>query len=265
VTIGSLAYFLQLSYFAGVWDLVALPVLFSGLAGAALGAVMGSFIGALVLRWPAGRSVIMGRSVCDACDATLRVWELVPVLSYCVLGGRCARCGDMIGRQQLYAELGGLVIGAAAMTLAPGWPGLAGALFGWALLALGMLDAGHFWLPDRIALPLAATGLVLGLGDGVDRVIGAGAGWLALALIGFTYRRMRGREGLGGGDAKLFAAIGAWLGWQALPAVLLAAGLMGLAWALALHVQGRAVSAVTRLPLGTMLALAAFPFWLAHV
>jgi len=221
-------------------------------------------VGALALRWPAGRSIAAGRSACDGCGATLRAWELVPLASYLALRGRCARCAGAIDPRQPLAELGGLCVGAAALAVAPGWTGLAGALFGWALLALALLDAGHFWLPDKITLPLAAGGLALGLGDITDRLIGLGAGWLSLTLISLAYARARGRVGLGAGDAKLFAAIGAWLGWRDLPTVLLVASLAGLAWALAARLRGKAISAATRLPLGTLLALAAFPLWLLN-
>ena len=95
-----------------------------------------------------------------------------------------------------------------------------------------------------------------------ERLIGAAAGFLALALIAFAYRRLRGREGLGGGDPKLLAAIGAWLGWQQLPFVMLGAGLLGLAAVLLRAARGETIAATDRLPLGTLMALAAWPIWL---
>lgn len=235
--------------------------LFPSLGGAVIGAIIGSFVGALAVRWPE-RSIASGRSACDGCGATLRPWELVPLLSYVLLRGRCARCGSAIDARQPLAELGGAAVGAAALWVAPGWPGLAGALFGWALMALALLDARHFWLPDRITLPLAAAGLALGLPPLAERIAGAAAGWLALTLIARAYARARGRIGLGAGDAKLLAAIGAWLGWRDLPGVVLAACLIGLGWALAAHLRGQAISAATRMPFGTLMALAAFPLWL---
>jgi leader peptidase (prepilin peptidase)/N-methyltransferase len=145
---------------------------------------------------------------------------------------------------------------------------LAGAtmLLGWMLLLIAALDAEHQWLPDALTLPLVALGLLsgwAGLGPPLlDRAIGAAAGWLVLVLLGLAYRVLRGREGLGGGDPKLLAAIGAWLGALHLPFVLLGAGLLGLAAALAMKVRGREVGRTTRLPLGTFMALAAWPIWL---
>lgn len=141
--------------------------------------------------------------------------------------------------------------------------------FGWALILLIALDARHFWLPDRVTLPLVAGGWVaaaLGLGVApLDSLIGAAAGFAALWLIGATYRLARGRTGLGGGDPKLLAAIGAWLGWTPLPFVLLGAALMGLGIALLRRAMGQAVSATDRVAFGALMALAAWPIWAVMV
>jgi len=91
---------------------------------------------------------------------------------------------------------------------------------------------------------------------------GAAIGWATLFLIAWLYRRLRGREGMGGGDPRLFGAIGAWVGAWQLPAILLGAGLLGLALVLAMRLRGEGVTATSRLPLGTLLALAAWPVWL---
>lgn len=157
------------------------------------------------------------------------------------------------------------MIGAVALSVAPGWEGLAGAVFGWMLLAAGAIDAEHFWLPDALTLPLAALGLAASLAGEpplADRLIGLAAGFGSLWLIGWSYRRLRGREGLGGGDPRLFGAIGAWLGWQALPVVLVIAGLAGLGAVAIAVLRGRDVTATTQLPLGSLMAVAAFPVWL---
>lgn len=237
-----------------------------GIAGFVLGALIGSFVATLVLRWPQGRSVIAGRSQCDACGKTLGPLELVPLLSFALLKGRCRSCGALIDRRHFGVELAAAAIGALSLALVPGWPGLAGALFGWVLLALALLDAEHFWLPDKLTLPLLLLGLaIVGEPSLIHRAIGAAAGFAALALIGLGYRALRGREGLGGGDPKLLAAIGAWLGWQALPFVMLAASLAGLGWAAIAAPRGRPMAAQDRLPLGTLMAMAAWPIWLiAH-
>ncbi len=149
------------------------------------------------------------------------------------------------------------------MSAYPGWEGAANALFGWQLIALAALDFEHFWLPDRLTASLAATGLAFGAGGiGVDlrsRLIGGVAGFAALWLIGAGYRRIRGRVGLGGGDPKLLGAIGCWLGWQSLPLVLVAASVIGLLAVLSMAMRGAQVAADTRLPLGTLMALSAWP------
>ncbi|WP_380786478.1 prepilin peptidase [Sphingomonas sp. R86521] len=233
-----------------------------------LGAIIGSFIAALVVRWSDDRSVMRGRSACDSCGATLRAWELVPLLSALVQRGRCRTCSAPIAPLHWRVELGALVIGAGAGWVVAGPAALAGAVFGWLLLALGTLDLIAFWLPDRLTGTLAATGVLTALAfepSPIDRAIGGGAGFGALWLIATLYRRVRGRDGMGGGDPKLFGAIGLWLGWQMLPAVLLIASMVGLGMVLAAHLRGRAVAADTALPLGTLLAIAAYPAWLFMV
>jgi leader peptidase (prepilin peptidase)/N-methyltransferase len=144
--------------------------------------------------------------------------------------------------------------------------GLVSACFGWWLLLIAALDLEHQWLPDRLTLPLIPLGLAAawaGFGPPLaDRAAGAALGWAALALIAFGYQRVRGRDGMGGGDPKLMGAVGAWAGAWNLPAILLGAGLIGLALVLAMRLKGEEVSATTRLPLGTLIALAAWPVWL---
>ncbi len=231
-----------------------------------LGAIIGSFVAALVTRWPDGRSVMQGRSACDGCGRTLRAVELAPLLSALVLRGRCKGCGVAISPVHWRIELAGLMIGLAAGLVAPGPVGIAGAVFGWLLLALASLDLVAFWLPDRLTILLAATGLV-GAALGIDpllqeRLIGGLAGFGALWLVAFGYRHLRGRDGMGGGDPKLFGAIGLWLGWQMLPAVLLIASMIGLGVVLAALLKGRSMAADTALPFGALLAIAAYPAWL---
>lgn len=233
------------------------------IAAAILGAIFGSFIAALVSRWPDDRSIVGGRSRCDSCGAVLRPWQLVPVFSYIALRGQCAGCRAAIGHGTLAMELIAAAIGALAMALHPGWAGVAIAMFGWLLLPLAWLDARHFWLPHPLTAALAAGGLITGLAglapDWTNRLIGAGAGFGMLWAVALAYRRLRGREGLGGGDPLLLGAIGLWLGWQALPMVLLIASGAGLGVALVLQQRGVALSGATRFPLGTLMAAAAWP------
>jgi leader peptidase (prepilin peptidase)/N-methyltransferase len=239
------------------------------LGGFVLGAVIGSFLATLVLRWPQGQSVMRGRSQCDGCGRPLGPLELVPLASFALLGGRCRTCGARIDRRHFRIELAAGLIGAISLFASPDLVGLAGALFGWILLGLALLDLEHFWLPDALTLPLLVLGLLAGIlvpePPLVDRLIGVVAGYGMLTLIAVAYRRFRGREGLGGGDPKLLAAIGAWLGWQALPTVLLGASLVGLAIFAAAWIRGRRVDGQTRMPLGTLMALAAWPTWLASL
>lgn len=235
-------------------------------AGALLGLVAGSFLATLIRRWGEGRSVARGRSACDDCGQALAAVELVPLVSFAALGGRCRRCRAPIDPLHPAVEAGAAAIGLVALLAEPGWGGLAGALFGWGLLALALLDLRHLWLPDALTLPLLLAGLAGGLAGlppaPLDRAIGAAAGWGGLAAVAFLYRRWRGRTGIGGGDPKLFGAIGAWLGWAVLPQVLLGACLTGLAIVAALALAGRPVGRTTRLPFGALLAPAAWALWL---
>lgn len=234
---------------------------------ALIGLILGSFIATLVLRWPEARSVL-GRSRCDACQNPLAPWDLVPLLSALLSSGRCRQCGARIDPFHGRVEIISALIGALALAVMPGALGWLWALFGWLLLPLALLDARHLWLPDRLSALLAVTGLLLAgplLGTALlDRWIGALAGGLALALIAWAYRRSRGTDGMGGGDPKLVAAIGAWLGWQALPLLLLLASLGGLAWALVTQGKGDQPLTERRVPFGLFASIAAFaavPLW----
>ena len=228
------------------------------LLGALAGLIAGSFIGVLVERWPRGEQIVRGRSRCDSCAKTLSPHELVPLLSYAVQRGRCRGCGARIPARLPLTELAAAIIGAAAFAAAPPLSGAGWALFGWTLLALALLDLRAFWLPDRLTLPLTAGGMIFGIfaGEWLLALTGAAIGWSALFLVAAAYRALRGREGLGGGDPKLFAAIGAWLGPGALPLVLLLAACLGLAAAAALKLGGRKMAGDTQLPFGTFLVAA---------
>jgi len=234
---------------------------------ALLGLILGSFIATLVLRWPDGRSVL-GRSHCDGCKRALGPLDLVPLVSALVQHGRCPTCGAPIDPFHMQVELASGLIGALTLTIMPGIGGWLWALFGWLLLPLALLDARHMWLPDRLNAMLAAAGLLLAgpmLGTGLfDRWIGAIAGGALLALIALAYRRGRGRDGMGGGDPKLVAAIGCWLGWQALPLMILLASGTGLVWAFFTQGKGDRPLILQTVPFGVFLAVAAWaavPLW----
>lgn len=210
--------------------------------------------------------MIAGRSACDTCGHGLGAAELIPLVSALLLRGKCRHCGAAIDQRHLVIELAAALVGAIALGVSPGFAGLTGAVFGWFLIALIALDTTHYWLPDRLTLPLLVIGLACGLANSdpplADRLWGAAAGYSSLAAIAFLYRRLRGRDGLGGGDPKLLGAIGAWLGWQALPFILLGGSLLGLAIVLVRWLRGQEVSATDRLPLGALMAVAAFPAWM---
>ena len=246
--------------------LVDMPLPLLALGGAALGAIVGSFLATLLIRWPQERSVVGGRSCCDGCGAGLRAWELVPVFSYLMQRGRCRRCGARIDARHPAMEVAAALVGAVALVAHPLPLALVTAALGWWLLATAAIDAEEQWLPDALTLPLVPLGLVAawaGFGPPLlDRAIGVVAGGVVLALLAWIYRALRGREGLGGGDPKLLAGIGAWLGVLQLPFVLLGAGLVGLGAVLAMKARGREVEAATRLPLGSLMAIAAWPLWI---
>ena len=224
-----------------------------------LGAILGSFIATLCLRWPAGRSVTAGRSHCDACGRALSAVELVPLLSALASSGRCRGCGAAIDPAHGRIEFAALIAGASPFLFLPPPAAAAWALMAWLLIPLIWLDHRHLWLPDRMTILLALTGLIAGgVLNGqpiIDRLIGGVAGWAVLAAVACAYRRSRGFEGLGRGDPKLLGAAGLWLGWQALPFLLLLASGFGLA--LALMRSRKVPLAEQRIPLGTAIGLAA--------
>jgi leader peptidase (prepilin peptidase)/N-methyltransferase len=225
---------------------------------------VGSFLGVVIERLPAGHPILLGRSACDACGATLGVLDLVPLVSWFWQRGRCAYCQAHLGAFYPAIELAAPAVALSAAWLITGWLLVASCLLGWTLLCLAMIDHRHLLLPDILTLPLIPAGLAVACA--IDpallpaHVLGALAGFAAFALIGTVYRRLHGRHGLGLGDAKLLAAAGAWLGWQALPGVILIGALSALALALARAAVGSKLTATTRIAFGSHLALA---FWLA--
>jgi leader peptidase (prepilin peptidase)/N-methyltransferase len=235
----------------------------AALIGAMAGAILGSFLATLILRWPQGRSIMRGRSACDGCGRTLSARDLVPLFSALVQRGRCRSCGARIDPLHGRVEAACAIIGALAIGGSPDLGGIAWALLGWLLLTLALLDWRHFWLPDALTLPLAFFGFTIGLWATdvilIDRIIGAAIGYVALLAIALSYRALRGRDGLGLGDAKLLSALGAWFGWQALPFILLIASVMAIVVMVA---SGRAPKRTARIPLGTFLAVAALPAWI---
>lgn len=237
---------------------------------ALLGACWGSFAATLSDRWPQGRSIVQPRSHCEACQRTLAVRELIPVLSYIIARGRCCHCETPISRRYPLIEIASAGIGLVSGLLLPSPDSFWVAALGWQLLLLAVLDAEHFWLPNPLVGLLAASGLGVAALGGPERLltalIGAAAGFTVLFAIAYLYKRIRGRTGLGGGDPKLFGAIGAWVGWQALPIVLLIGAGLGIAFAIFEAIRDGGVTKggaiwQRRLPLGTCLAISTW-VWL---
>jgi leader peptidase (prepilin peptidase)/N-methyltransferase len=227
---------------------------------------VGSFRGVVIDRLPAGRPLLLTRSACDECGRRLCPGELVPVVSYMAHGGRCS-CGK-VRLSPFYPaiELAALAVAASAAFVLSGWLMWVSLALGWTLLAMATIDLRHYLLPDVLTLPLIPAGMAVAWGlDAAllpGHALGALAGFVAFAGIGWLYRRVRGRHGLGLGDAKLLAAAGAWLGWAALPSVVVIAAVLALALALA-HALGGAKLALTgKLAFGPHLALAFWLVWL---
>lgn len=181
---------------------------------------------------PAPYNLMVPRSSCPHCDHPITALENIPLLSWLWLKGRCRACQAPISaRYPLVELLTALLSVVVAATLAPGWSTLAALVLTWTLVALTFIDLDKMLLPDQLTLPLLWGGLLCNLLGGFvslqDAVIGAMAGYLVLWSLYWAFKLLTGKEGMGYGDFKLLAALGAWLGWQALPIVLLLSSLVG--------------------------------------
>jgi leader peptidase (prepilin peptidase)/N-methyltransferase len=201
------------------------------------------------------------RSACPHCGHILRAWENIPVVSYLLLRGRCLACGARIGARYPLTELATALLAVIAL-YAFGPSPLALAAFGLCatLLTMSLIDFDTKYLPDSLTLPLLWAGLIVNLGeDGFvplhQAVLGAIAGYGFLWCVYWLFKLARGVEGMGYGDFKLLAALGAWLGWQALPQIVLVAALAGAIVGLAATGIGR-MRFEEPLPFGPFLAAA---------
>jgi leader peptidase (prepilin peptidase) / N-methyltransferase len=228
---------------------------------------IGSFAAVLIRRLPAGQPVVLARSQCEACGHVLGPWELIPLVSVVVLRGHCRWCGTRIAVMHLAVEIACLAIAAWAI-LAEADPLLVwlDCTLGWTLLTLAWIDWEHMLLPDALTLPLILAGLGATLlqdpADITEHAAAAAAGYLAFRAIEIAYRRLRGRDGLGQGDAKLMAAAGAWLGLAPLPTVAFMAAAFGLAIAAGLRISGQSMHRGSAIPLGPALCAAIWVAWL---
>ncbi|EKS6731961.1 prepilin peptidase [Enterobacter asburiae] len=206
----------------------------------ALGAILGSFLGVVAERIPplvmeeeGAGNLLFPASHCPECRHALSAWDNIPIISWCALRGRCRHCHSAIPLRLLLVEVCSALFFAASAALAPSFTALIALWLMWSLLLpLVVIDARHMLLPDCLTQPLLWTGLMfhalfltLPL---TDVIYGAVAGYLSLWLVYWAFRLLTGREGLGYGDFKLLAALGAWCGWQALPSIVLIAALGGI-------------------------------------
>jgi leader peptidase (prepilin peptidase)/N-methyltransferase len=220
-----------------------------------LGLLVGSFLNVVILRLPRMleqewraqcRELLEGGSAalperfslwwppshCPHCEHRIRAWENVPVVSYLLLRGRCSQCRSRISvRYPLIELVTGCLSAFAAWHFGFGIEAVAALALTWTLIALSMIDLDHQILPDTITLPMLWLGLLASL-NGVfaapqAAVLGAAAGYLSLWSVYHGFRLLTGKEGMGYGDFKLLAMLGAWLGWQALPVIILLSSLVG--------------------------------------
>jgi leader peptidase (prepilin peptidase)/N-methyltransferase len=260
-------------------------------AAVLLGLAVGSFLNVVVYRLPimlerqwreqcaevtngaqptepaAPLNLMVPRSACPGCKAPITAVQNIPVLSWLVLRGRCARCGKPISvRYPLVEMLTAILTAAVVWKFGFSWPALAAVVLTWFLIALTFIDIDHQLLPDGLTLPLVWLGLVVslsvadrqGLGFPVDlrqSVLGAVAGYVSLWAVYHLFRLVTRKEGMGYGDFKLFAALGAWLGWKMLIPVILVAAIAGsVVGVVMLTLRGQSRS--TPIPFGPFLASA---------
>jgi leader peptidase (prepilin peptidase) / N-methyltransferase len=183
-------------------------------------------------------NLLVPRSACPSCGAMIKAWQNIPVVSYLFLKGKCANCGAKISARYPIVELATAVFSAAvAWKFGFTWYTLAALVLTWTLIALTFIDFDTQLLPDNMTLPLMWLGLLISLGttipqfglpiDTASSIIGAVAGYLSLWSVYHLFKLVTGKEGMGYGDFKLFAALGAWLGWQMLPLIILLSAFTG--------------------------------------
>ncbi|MEW6765657.1 MAG: A24 family peptidase [Pseudomonadota bacterium] len=199
-------------------------------------------------------------SHCPSCGHPLRWWENLPLISYLLLRGRCSACKTRISPQYPLVEAAAAALAVLAATQVPfGWPLLLALVFVWVLLTLTVIDLNTMLLPDQLTLSLLWLGLLVNVGGMFaplqDAVIGAAAGYLSLWTVYHGFRLLTGKEGMGYGDFKLLAALGAWMGWQALPGIILLSSLVGAVIGIALILL-RGKDKNTPIPFGPYLAIA---------
>lgn len=211
-------------------------------------------------------NLVTPNSHCPKCDAAIKPWQNIPVVSYLALGGKCANCKTPISKRYPIIEfVSGLLSCLAIWHFGFSWQGGALLLLTWALIALTMIDFDHQLLPDNITLPLLWLGLIINSFGTFcslpDALWGAVFGYLSLWAVYWLFKLVTGKEGMGYGDFKLLAVLGAWFGWQMLPLIILLSSLVGAIigiFLLVLKNKGKSVP----IPFGPYLAAAG---WIAAV
>lgn len=225
--------------------------------GGALGAILGSFLNVCVYRIPRGVSVVFPPSSCPSCGGRIRPYDNVPVLAWLWLRGRCRDCRTPFSFR--YPAVEALTAGLFLFFVwryGITWELLAGLVFGTAMILVTLIDYDARIIPDAITLPGTAAGILLSLVTPLaflDAVVGAAAGFLLLLGIAWGYKKLTGIDGLGGGDIKLAAMLGAFLGWQGFFLTLFTSSLLGTLVGLVLILRKRG-GRRTALPFGTFLA-----------
>jgi leader peptidase (prepilin peptidase)/N-methyltransferase len=238
-----------------------------GLYATVLGLIVGSYLNVVIYRLPLGISTVLPRSRCPGCGAAIRVRDNVPVISFLLLRGRCRACGASISwRYPLIEGATALLFLGCFLRFGASFEALAGALFCALMVALALIDLDHMILPDVLTWPAVAAGILLQpvlswarLGPGPWRalaggVLGAAVGAGILLAVWAGWYLLRREEGMGLGDVKMLAAIGAFLGWQGVLMSLFFAALSGAAVGLGL-MAWRGGDLKSKLPFGTFLAL----------
>ncbi|CNL78749.1 type 4 prepilin-like proteins leader peptide processing enzyme [Yersinia aldovae] len=243
---------------------------------ALLGLCVGSFLNVVIYRLPriltGGNSqefnLCLPHSHCPECQTPLKWRDNIPLFSWVWLQGQCRYCQTSISIRYPLVEVITMLVTIFIAAIIPlGSPLLAALLLSWVLIALTMIDIDHLLLPDSLTLPLLWAGLLFHLFDDTlplsDAVIGAASGYLILWCLYWVFWWATRRETLGYGDFKLLAALGAWLGWMALPSLLLTASLTGITFAFAARLfRGRSLN--TALPFGPFLAFSGWLLFLQH-
>lgn len=177
-------------------------------------------------------NLVVPRSACPKCGHQISAAENIPVISYLILKGKCSECGTPISKRYPVIELATMVLSLiVAWHFGFSWQCLAALFLTWALICASVIDFDHKLLPDDITLPFLWIGIIVNLFgwfvSSYDSIIGAVAGYLSLWSVYWVFKLLTGKEGMGYGDFKLLAVFGAWLGWQALPGIILLSSLVG--------------------------------------